>query len=69
VRAPVLLIAGSDDPFTPPWMSEELARELPLSAMVVVPGARHMPMAEFDMTVTQLIAAHLARLELTLDGM
>ena len=35
--------------------------------MVVIPGARHMPMAEFDMTVTQLIAAYLARLELTLD--
>jgi pimeloyl-ACP methyl ester carboxylesterase len=69
VRAPALVIAGSDDPFTPPWMSEELARELPQSAMVVVPGARHMPMAEFDMTVTQLIAAHLARLELTLEGM
>ena len=49
-------------------MSEELARELPQSAMVVVPGARHMPMAEFDMTVTQLIAAYLARLELTLEG-
>lgn len=66
VRAPALVIVGSDDPFTPPWMSEELARELPQSAMVVIPGARHMPMAEFDMTVTQLIAAYLARLELTL---
>ena len=48
-------------------MSEELARELPLSQMVVIPGARHMPMAEFDGTVTTLVAAYLARLELTLD--
>jgi pimeloyl-ACP methyl ester carboxylesterase len=67
IRVPVLVVVGSDDPFTPPWIAEELARELPMSRMVVIPGARHMPMAEFDMTVTQLIAAYLARLELTLQ--
>lgn len=66
VRVPVLLIVGDDDPFAPMRFSEELARELPLSQMVVIPGARHMPMAEFDGTVTALIAAYLARLELTL---
>ena len=67
VRVPVLLIVGDDDPFTPLRMTEELARELPLSQMVVIPGARHMPMAEFDGTVTTLVAAYLARLELTLQ--
>ena len=67
VGVPVLLIVGDDDPFTPLRMSEDLARELPLSQMVVIPGARHMPMAEFDGTVTTLVAAYLARLELTLD--
>ena len=67
VRVPVLIIVGGDDPFTPAWKSEELARELPLNQMVVIPGARHMPMAEFDGTVTALVAAYLARLELTLD--
>ena len=67
VGVPVLLIVGDDDPFTPLRMSEDLARELPLSQMVVIPGARHMPMAEFDGTVTALVAAYLARLELTLD--
>jgi len=67
VRVPVLIIVGDDDPFTPVRKSEELARELPLSQMVVIPGARHMPMAEFDGTVTALVAAYLARLELTLD--
>ena len=67
LRVPVLLIVGADDPFTPPRFSEELARELPMSQMVVIPGARHMPMAEFDDTVNQLIAAYLARLELTLQ--
>jgi pimeloyl-ACP methyl ester carboxylesterase len=67
VGVPVLLIVGDDDPFTPLRMSEDLARELPLSQMVVIPGARHMPMAEFDGTVTALVAAYLARLELTLQ--
>jgi len=65
VRVPALVIVGSDDPFTPPWMSEELARELPMSRMALIAGARHMPMAEFDVTVAGLIAAYLARLELT----
>ncbi len=67
VGVPVLLVVGDDDPFTPLRKSEDLARELPLSQMVVIPGARHMPMAEFDETVTALVAAYLARLELTLD--
>jgi pimeloyl-ACP methyl ester carboxylesterase len=68
LRVPALVVVGSDDPFTPPWMSEELCRELPMSRMVVIPGGRHMAMAEFGMTVTHLIAAFLARLELTLRG-
>ncbi len=69
LRAPALVIAGGDDPLTPPWLSEELARELPMAQMVVVPGARHMPMADADGTVNLLVAAFLARLELTLAGL
>ncbi len=68
VRVPVLVVVGSDDPFTPVHHAEALARELPMVRMVVIPGARHMPMAEFDVTVNHLIAAYLARLELTLAG-
>jgi pimeloyl-ACP methyl ester carboxylesterase len=66
VRIPVLVVAGADDPLTPPWLAEELARELPSASMVVVPGTRHMPMAEADVTVSGLVAAYMARLELTL---
>ena len=65
VRAPALLIAGDDDPFTPARFTQELARELAISRMVVIPGARHMPMIEFAPTVAMLLAAFLARLELT----
>lgn len=66
VGVPVLVVAGGDDPLTPPWMSEELARELPHAHMVVIPGARHLPMADVPATLSGLIAAYLARLELTL---
>jgi pimeloyl-ACP methyl ester carboxylesterase len=68
VRVPVLVVVGADDPFTPVHHAEALARELPMGRMVVIPGARHMPMAEFDVTANHLIAAYLARLELTLAG-
>ena len=68
VRVPVLVVAGGDDPLTPPWLSEELARELPQAHMVVIPGARHMPMADAPATLAGLVAAYLARLELTLLG-
>ena len=37
--SPALVICGGDDPFTPPRLSEELARELPPAQMVVIPGA------------------------------
>jgi len=66
VRVPALVVVGADDPFTPPWLSEELARELPSAQMVVIPGVRHLPMADAGVTVAQLLAAYLARLELTL---
>lgn len=65
VRVPALVVAGGDDPLVPPWLSEELARELPMALMVVVPGARHMPMAEFDVPVNLALAGYLARLEVT----
>jgi pimeloyl-ACP methyl ester carboxylesterase len=69
VRAPALVIAGGEDRLTPPWLSEELARELPMAQLILVPGARHMPMADADGTVNLLAAAFLARLELTLAGL
>ena len=69
VRAPALVIAGGEDRLTPPWLSEELARELPMAQMVLIPGARHMAMADADGTVNLLTAAFLARLELTLAGL
>ena len=67
LRAPALVIAAGADRLTPPWLSEELTRELPLAQMALVPGAGHMVMAEGSGAVNLLLAAFLARLELTLD--
>jgi pimeloyl-ACP methyl ester carboxylesterase len=64
LAAPVLVIAGSDDPLTPPFLAEELARELPMAQMVMIEGVRHMPMVEAPATVNLLIGAFLARAEL-----
>lgn len=68
VRVPALVVAAGEDLLTPPWMSEELARELPLAQMAVVPGAGHQVIVEGAGAVDLLVAAFLARLELTLDG-
>ena len=67
VRAPALVIAAGGDRLAPPWLSEELTRELPLAQMALVPDAGHMVMAEGSGAVNLLLAAYLARLELTLD--
>lgn len=68
VRAPAMVIAGGEDRLVPPWLGEELARGLPMARMVLVPEARHAPMADAPATVSLLLAAYLARLELTLEA-
>lgn len=60
VAVPVLIIAGSDDRFTPRWLSEELARGLPEAQMVVIDDTRHMPMVEAAGAVNRLVGAYLA---------
>lgn len=66
ITAPALVIAGEADPLVPPWLSEELADGLPNAGMVVVPDAAHVPQLERADAVDLLVAAWLARLELTL---
>jgi pimeloyl-ACP methyl ester carboxylesterase len=40
-RVPVLLVSGALDPVTPPEFAERVARSLPLSRVIVVPGGGH----------------------------
>lgn len=65
VRAPALVIAGADDTLTPTWLSKELAEALPAADMVLIPEAGHMVIDEQGASVNLLIAAYLARLELS----
>jgi pimeloyl-ACP methyl ester carboxylesterase len=66
VRMPVLVISAAEDRLTPVWMGEELARGLPSALMAVIPEASHLVIIEAARAVNLLIAAYLARLELTL---
>lgn len=68
IQLPILVIAASDDLMWSVDQSEELARGLPMSQMVVVEEAGHMVQVERPHAVNLLIAGYLARLELTLGG-
>ncbi|WP_182900770.1 3-oxoadipate enol-lactonase [Microbispora sp. H10830] len=60
VRAPALLIAGAEDPATPPSDAEALARGIPDAELLVVPGAAHLATAERPDVVNEAITRHLA---------
>ncbi len=66
IEVSALVVAGESDPLVPPWLSEELARELPMASLVLVPDAAHVPQLERPDVIDLLVAAHLARVELTL---
>ncbi|GAA4192076.1 3-oxoadipate enol-lactonase [Microbispora amethystogenes] len=59
VRAPTLVIAGAEDPATPPAHAEVLAEGIPDAALLVVPGAAHLATAERPDVVTEAIVRHL----------
>jgi 3-oxoadipate enol-lactonase len=46
IRAPTLVVAGADDPSTPPADLEAIAGELPQARLVVLAGARHLANVE-----------------------
>jgi 3-oxoadipate enol-lactonase len=66
VRAPVLVLGGDRDELIPVALVEQLAEGLPQVLMAVLPGAGHLLQVERPGTVNLLIAAYLARLELSL---
>ncbi|OPG11301.1 3-oxoadipate enol-lactonase [Microbispora sp. GKU 823] len=59
VRAPALVIAGAEDPATPPEHAEVLARDIPEAELLVVPGAAHLATAERPDVVNEAITRHL----------
>ena len=65
---PALVVSGEQDPLVPTWLSEELADELPDATMAVITDAAHVPQLERPEAIDLLVAAFLARLEISLTG-
>lgn len=64
IQVPALVVAGLDDPFSPPEHVRELLSALPDAMLLEVPGAGHMVPVERPSAVTDGLAAMLA----TTDG-
>ena len=59
VRAPTLVIAGADDPATPPDHGERIAARVPGARLEVVADAAHLANVAQPDAVTELILGHL----------
>jgi len=59
VAAPVLVIAGAEDPSTPPEQLRAIAAEIPDSRLEVIERARHLVNVEFDAQFNALLEAFL----------
>jgi 3-oxoadipate enol-lactonase/4-carboxymuconolactone decarboxylase len=61
VRAPTLVIAGGEDPITPPAHARVIRDAIPGATLTVVAGARHLANIEAHEAVTRAIVDHLLR--------
>jgi 3-oxoadipate enol-lactonase len=59
VTAPTLVIAGAEDPATPPWHGAAIARRIAGSQLRVVHGASHLANVEQPAEVAALLLGHL----------
>ena len=59
IRAPTLIVAGADDPSTPPAMSEDIRSRIPDAELVVLPRAAHILAVERADRVNQILAGFL----------
>lgn len=59
ITAPTLVIAGADDPATPPEHAERIATAIRGARLEVIPGAAHLSNMEQAEAVTELILDHL----------
>ncbi|MBD0418284.1 3-oxoadipate enol-lactonase [Streptomyces sp. TRM S81-3] len=58
ISAPTLLVAGRDDPATPPAHLREIADAVPGASLVEIPGASHLAPAERPEAVLTALRAH-----------
>ena len=59
VKAPTLVIAGADDPATPPWHGAVIATAIPGARLRVIRGAAHLANVSQAAEVTTALLAHL----------
>ncbi|MFJ8630013.1 3-oxoadipate enol-lactonase [Streptomyces sp. NPDC093568] len=59
ISAPTLLVAGREDPATPPAHLREIADAVPGAALVELPGASHLAPAQCPQAVLTALRAHL----------
>jgi pimeloyl-ACP methyl ester carboxylesterase len=62
IRVPTLIVAGTDDTFTPYWLSEEMHDRIPGAEMLTVPGGTHAAPIEHPELITLRLEKFLARL-------
>ncbi|HEY2522169.1 MAG TPA: 3-oxoadipate enol-lactonase [Streptosporangiaceae bacterium] len=62
ITAPTLVIAGAEDPATPPAMGAQLARAIPGAAFTVVRGSAHLAGYQTPGEVTAALRSHLTPL-------
>ena len=60
LQCPVLIIAGDRDPMTPDSLSSYMARTIPDSELMVVPGGTHYVPVEFPKEINQRIVTFLS---------
>jgi len=59
ITAPTLVIAGSEDPATPPWHGAVIARAIPDSRLRVIRGAAHLANVSEPGEVSAALTSHL----------
>jgi len=59
IDAPVLVIAGAEDPATPPWHGARIASAVGRSRLRVIRGAAHLANISHPGEVTAALMAHL----------
>jgi 3-oxoadipate enol-lactonase len=59
VKIPTLVVAGADDPSTPPGDLEAIAAEIPEARLVVIDDARHLVNVERPAEVNEALVAFL----------
>jgi 3-oxoadipate enol-lactonase len=62
ISAPTLVIAGADDPATPPEHGRRIATAIPSARLEIVSPAAHLANVESPLKLNQLILAHLGDL-------